>query len=74
VKRMFLNLLKSWHALTADDQGHTTHAVIPAGRHEVERIPNPRGHGGYWLVLKGTKTGCSEELWRQKVTIKEKSA
>ena len=39
--------------------------TILAGTHEIERIPNPAGYNGNWLVLKGTKIGGSEGSWRQ---------
>jgi len=82
MKKLFLVLRRSWEALTADDQGQTTKTIIPACRHEVERIPNPACHGGFWLVLKGTKTGGGERYWRQwedyddewRVTIEEEPA
>lgn len=38
---------------------------VPAGRYEVERMPNPTGVTGYWLVLKGTKIGIGEQAMRQ---------
>jgi len=38
--------------------------VFPAGRHEVEVIPNPVAQGGpAWLVLKGTKIGHARDIW-----------
>ena len=40
-------------------------AVIPTGTHEVERIPNPRGRGNDWIVLKSTQIGAGEVFWRQ---------
>jgi len=39
---------------------------FPAGRHEVETIPNPVCHGGpCWMVLKGTKIGHAELIWQR---------
>lgn len=37
---------------------------IPAGTYEMERIPNPFGNPHPWLVIKGTRTGCSEQFLR----------
>lgn len=59
---MFIVLKKDWEV----PDGSTTNqkAIIPAGRHEIERIPNPRGYDAPWLVLKGTKIGQAEGAWR----------
>jgi hypothetical protein len=58
---IFMTLRREWDAKHAD----TGESVkIPAGRHEVERIPYPRYHC-HWLVLKGTRIGASEGSWRQ---------
>ena len=35
------------------------------GDFELERIPNPLGHNGNWLVIKGTMVGMAEGAWRQ---------
>lgn len=43
--------------------------TIPAGRHEVERIPNPLGSRGSFIVLKGTLIGGAEEMWLEWVRI-----
>lgn len=61
---MFLVLKRDWEALNATGQ-KLVKAIIPAGRHEVERIPNPFGHNNSWLVLKGTLIGASEGSWRE---------
>jgi len=61
---MTLILKRDWEAINAS-RGESPRTKIPAGRHEVERIPNPFGHGGAWLVLKGTLIGASEGSWRQ---------
>ncbi len=60
---MFLVLKRDWEALDGSEKDKK--ATIPAGRHEVERIPNPHGHDGFWLALKGTQIGASEGSWRQ---------
>ncbi len=39
-------------------------SIIPAGAHKVERIPNPLGFSGHWLVLPGTLIGAAENFWR----------
>ena len=64
---MQLILKIEWDALDASDpQKPPVHVKIPAGTHEVERIPNPSyDNGTFWLVLKGTKIGASEGSWRQ---------
>lgn len=70
-RALILTLKRPWSVpdATSDD---TVTAIIPAGSHEVERIPNPcgggrgRGHrNSPWLVLKGTKIGMAEGAWRQ---------
>jgi hypothetical protein len=62
---MFMILKRNWEALDASKPPGDNTAIIPAGRHEVERIPNPYGHNGYWLVLKETLIGGSEGSWQQ---------
>jgi len=48
-----------------DASGRDKWAIIPAGRHEIERVPNPDGKiNTPWLVLKGTLIGASEPFWR----------
>ncbi len=37
---------------------------MPAGRYEIECIPNPVGYEKSWLVFKGTKIGLPEGAWR----------
>ena len=63
---MLLILKREWEAIDAS-QGdkRSAYTTIPPGEHEVERIPNPRGYAGNWLVLKGTLIGASEASWRQ---------
>jgi hypothetical protein len=44
-----------------DEQATT----LAAGSYEVERIDNPLGFAqAPWIVLKGTKTGCTEASLR----------
>jgi hypothetical protein len=63
---MFLILKRDWEAIDASAPREKSEALIPAGRHEVERIQNPYGHlDAPWLVLKGTKIGATESSWRQ---------
>ena len=51
---------------TREEFGLQVDVSILPGRHEIERIPNPRNLDGYpsWLVLKGTKIGAAEGHWR----------
>lgn len=59
---MFIVLKKDW--LVPDTSQQEKKATIPAGRHEIERIPNPLGYERPWLVLKGTCIGQAEAMWR----------
>lgn len=60
---MQLIVKREWKAIDGLDKNKTH--IIPIGTHEVERIPNPLGYPGYWIVLKGTLIGASEGSWRQ---------
>lgn len=60
---MFIVLKREWEVLDGAARGKKVN--IPPGRHEVERIPNPFGYPGTWLVLKGTIIGQGEKAWRQ---------
>lgn len=60
---MQMILKRDWQALDGSESDKI--AVIPAGCHEVERVPNPFGHRAPWLVLRGTLIGGSEGSWRQ---------
>lgn len=63
---MFAILKRDWEMIEASVDGKPVKAIIPAGRHELERIPNPCGYpDAPWLVLKGTKIGATEMSWRQ---------
>jgi hypothetical protein len=39
--------------------------TIQAGLYVLERIDNPCGHRGTWLVLMETKIGMAEGAWKQ---------
>jgi hypothetical protein len=62
---MTMTLRSEWPALDASKSKNERDTLIGAGTHEVELIPNPYGHAGNWIVLKGTKIGGSEGSWRQ---------
>ncbi len=64
---MFMTLKRTWEALDGSkaSKGEARVIIIPAGRHEIERVPNPYGHPAPWLVLKGTLIGAAEGSWRQ---------
>jgi len=62
-KSMQLILKRDWKVCNALDL--TDLPTISIGTHEVERIKNPLGYPGYWIVLKGTLIGASEGSWRQ---------
>jgi hypothetical protein len=60
---MVLVLKCDWEANDGTAKGKK--AIVHAGRHEVERVPNPFGHKeAPWLVLKGTLIGATEAFWR----------
>lgn len=62
---MFMTLKRDWEAISVSNNS-LIHVVIPAGRHEIERVPHPFGRKNvFWLVLKGTLTGAAEGSWRQ---------
>lgn len=60
---MQLIVKRDWKALDASKLNNRL--IISIGVHEVERIKNPFGYSGYWIVLKGTLIGASEKSWRQ---------
>jgi hypothetical protein len=63
---MQMILKREWEAIDASDRAKHVIANIPAGTHEMERIPNPFfKNNTFWLVLKGTMIGASEGSWRQ---------
>ncbi|KKR29822.1 MAG: hypothetical protein UT61_C0021G0013 [Candidatus Woesebacteria bacterium GW2011_GWA1_39_8] len=59
--------LTDFHNLPCGDVEWPT---IPPGRYELERVSNPYSTDSNWLVLKGTKTGMSEEGWKKLFTEK----
>ncbi len=72
---MFLILRRPWEVYevrSTTDEGKKVllPALIPAGRHEVERIDSPFGYSKPWLVLKRNGlirsiiVGQTEENWR----------
>jgi RimJ/RimL family protein N-acetyltransferase len=60
---MKLIVKRNWNGCDGADLNNRP--IISIGIHEVERIPNPYGYSGYWIVLKGTLIGASEGFWRQ---------
>lgn len=82
---IFATLVRDWEmceAFIERDRYASRKAIIPKGRHELERIPNPLGYPGTWLVLKGTMIGGGENSWKQwqdhtdecQVTIEDETA
>lgn len=59
---ILMTLRRSWPAIDAS-QGNKD-VTIPAGTHEMERIPHPRDLNCNWLVMQGTLIGGSEVSWR----------
>tara|TARA_B100000315_G_C14359382_1_gene487742 strand:- start:131 stop:388 length:258 start_codon:yes stop_codon:yes gene_type:complete len=62
-KRILLILKRTWDAFDVSGEERTYHP-IPQGCHEVERIEDPYGKSGTWLVLTGTKIGGPEKYWK----------
>lgn len=65
---MFMTLKRQWEALDGSKERSDPmrKTSIPAGRHEIERIPCPQLNvTANWFVLKGTKIGGAEAFWRQ---------
>lgn len=62
-----MTVRREWELVDAGAYGDGKEAArrLPPGTHDMERIRNPLGHDGYWLVLKGTRIGASEGSWRQ---------
>jgi hypothetical protein len=65
--RIFATLAADWTMIRID-RGRQTEQVVPAGRYELERIPNPFGHKAPWLVRKeqnqwGNVIGMAETFW-----------
>jgi hypothetical protein len=62
---MFVRTKTVWKLVDGSKPG-TAYFNLQPGRHELERIPNPRIKNGVpWLVLKGTKIGWAECAWKQ---------
>lgn len=59
---MFLITKREWKVR---DAGNYIDIIISIGRHEIEKVVNPFGYNGYWLVLKGTLIGATELSWKQ---------
>lgn len=38
--------------------------TIKPGTYQLNRVLNPFGHNGNWLVIQGTTIGGAEEYWR----------
>lgn len=58
---MFIILKRDWHVQDASSPAGT--GLIPAGKHEVERIVIPARGNVPWLVLRGTRIGAAEAYW-----------
>ncbi|MFH1089209.1 MAG: hypothetical protein V1716_02180 [Candidatus Uhrbacteria bacterium] len=63
-RKMFMCLNRNWEAIDATAGNHQD-TIIPIGWYEIEKIKNPFGFKGYWLVIKGTLIGASEGSWLQ---------
>lgn len=62
-----MTVRREWELVAADEHGDGKSAPskLPPGTHDMERIRNPLGYQGFWLVLKGTRLGAAEGSWRQ---------
>jgi hypothetical protein len=58
-------LKRTWIFLDHSIQKRDDSVEVKPGTYELERIPNPRGHEGYWFIIKGTTIGGGEKSWRQ---------
>lgn len=56
-------LKRTWTVPVGSKKGETK--KIHPGKHEIERIANPRGEKEPWLVLKNTTIGHEESYWHQ---------
>lgn len=59
-----VRLKRLWHLIDGSSD-NAADVPVDTGTYELERIPNPFGHTGNWLVLKGTKIGMGEKAWKQ---------
>jgi len=63
---MIATLHREWELHTWKEDGTTGNDVyVGPGTVELERIPNPLGYKGFWLIIKGTNVGMAEGAWRQ---------
>ncbi len=62
---MQATLKRVWEMLDYSQSGNSRKVNVEPGTYELERIPNPSGYEGSWLVIKGTTIGQSEAAWRQ---------
>jgi len=62
---MILVSKRNWEVHDGSKASGNDDAIVPPGRHEIERVPNPFGFEAPWLVLKGTLIGATEGFWRQ---------
>ncbi len=62
-----MTVRREWELVDAGPDGdkRKSRRTLQPGTHDMERIKNPFGHDGCWLVLKGTRLGASEGSWRQ---------
>ena len=57
-------ILKLTLSMTAFDWQAGSLTTVMAGKHPVERIPNPFGNNTPWLIILGTDIGASEAYWK----------
>lgn len=67
---MTATLLRSWELIDGSREkrqigGQTRRVTYPPGIYRLERILNPYGYSGTWLVIAGTKHGMAEGAWKQ---------
>ena len=58
-------LKRTWEMLDYSKEGDARKSQVAPGTYDLNRIPNPNGHPGYWLVILGTTIGMAEGAWRQ---------
>lgn len=54
-----------WEMLDYSKPRNEDKTELQPGTYELERISNPHGFEGNWLVVKGTTIGMSEGAWKQ---------
>ena len=62
-KTMFVTVKAKLPLLKANLDGTREIYMLQPGRYELEKIITPISWGYYWLVLKGTLIGKSENGW-----------